>query len=189
MALQKPAGQWTYEDLFNLPEDKRYEIIDGELYELLAPNLDHATIIMNLIMALAPLVRSLGGQILAAPVDVFIPGGNPVEPDVMVLLPASFSRAAKRGIEGAPDLVVEVLSPSNPSHDRIRKRALHARGGIPEYWIVSPEAASVEVLHLVEGEYQTHCRAAGDELVSSFVLPELSVKASEIFASPLDALR
>lgn len=181
MALQKPAGTWTYEDLFDLPDDRRYEIIDGELYELPAPNFNHATIITNLMWALMPLIRALGGRIVVAPVDVFIPGGNPVEPDVMIVLPDNLEAIRMRGIEGAPNLVVEVLSPSNPEHDLIRKRHLYARAAIPEYWIVNPEATSVEVLRFVDGGYQTHCRATDDQPVTSAVLPELVLQASEVF--------
>lgn len=189
MALQKPAGTWTYEDLFDLPEDRRFEIIDGELYEMPAPNLDHAATIIKLIAALLPVVTALGGKIYTAPVDVFIPGGNPVQPDIMVLLRDIFAKSHKRGIEGAPDLVVEVLSPSNPEHDRIRKRTLYARAGIPEYWIVSPEAGSVEVLRLVDGGYETLCRVAGNEVVASSIFPELTLRANQIVDSPLSSLQ
>jgi len=88
---------------------------------------------------------------------------------------------SKRGIEGAPALIVEVLSPSNPEHDRIVKRALYARAGVAEYWLVSPEAAIVEVLTLAGGHYQTHARVAGDESLSSLVLPGLDCTAARIF--------
>jgi Uma2 family endonuclease len=117
MALMKPAGTWTYEDLFSLPDDgRRYEIIEGELFEMPPPNLAHATVIANLIALLLPLVKALGGRWYTAPVGVFIAGTNPVEPDIVVLLPSGTARREHRGIEGPPDLVIEVLSPSNPSH-------------------------------------------------------------------------
>ena len=85
----------------------------------------------------------------------------------------------------APALVIEVLSPSNPEHDRITKRALYARGGVPEYWLVSPEAAAIEVLVLEEDGYRLHLRAGDDEVVTSTVLSELSFPASAVFASAL----
>jgi Uma2 family endonuclease len=182
MALTKPAGTWTYEDLLALPDDgRRWEIIDGELYELTAPNLYHATVIMNLIAQFLPVVTAIGGRIFTAPVDVFFGGANPVQPDIMVLLPDRLGLMAMRGLEGPPDILVEVLSPSNPEHDRIRKRALYARGGVREYWLVSPEAASIEVLVLDGASYRTHARAAGDEPVTSTVLPDLSFPASAVF--------
>jgi Uma2 family endonuclease len=81
-----------------------------------------------------------------------------------------------------PSLLLEVLSPSNPQHDRLRKRALYARAGVREYWIVSPEAAVVEVLVLEGDKYRTLVRASADELVTSLVLPDLTFAASAVFA-------
>lgn len=184
MAITKLARRWTYEDLFSLPEGKRYEIIDGELFEMPSPAAIHALVLMSLIARFLPLVTSLRGSILTAPLDVFMAGANPVQPDILVLLPDRLDLISTRGIEGAPDLVVEILSPSNPRHDRVTKRELYARGGVREYWLVSPEAAIVEVLVLGEdGAYRTHVRAGGDELVSSVVLPDLGFPASEVFPS------
>jgi len=181
MALTKSSGTWTYEDLLTLPDDgRRWEIIDGELYELTAPNLDHAAVIMNLILRFAPVVAAIGGRIFTAPVDVFFGAANPVQPDIMVLLPDHLDLMAKRGLEGPPDILVEVLSPSNPEHDRLTKRALYARGGVPEYWLVDPDASSLEVLTLGGESFRLHTRAIGDEHVTSAVLPDLSFPASAI---------
>ena len=114
MAITKPAGTWTYEDLFSLPDDgRRYEIIEGELYEMPAPAWDHAVTIMNLMFAaLIPVIQSLGGRVLTAPLDVFFEGADPVQPDIVVLLPGSAGQVPVAGVEGAPDLLIEVLSPS-----------------------------------------------------------------------------
>ena len=188
MATMTTAKTWRYEDLFDLPDDgKRYEIIDGELYEMPAPALAHAIALANLIARFLPAVQAIGAQFLTAPVDVFFPGANPVQPDFLVLLPGRFHLMSQRGIEGAPDLVVEILSPSNPEHDRITKRALYQRGGVREYWWASPEAATIEVLVLDGDVYRTHARAADDEPVSSTVLPGLSFPASAVFAPPVAA--
>ena len=181
----KPAGTWRYEDLFDLPDDKRYEIIDGELYEMPGPNTDHALTVMNLIVALLPAVSVVGARLLTAPLDVFFPGANPVQPDLLVLLPDRLHLMSKRGIEGAPDLLVEILSPSNPEHDRIRKRALYARGGVREYWIVNPEAATIDLLVLAGNVYRRHLLAGGCDSVASTVLPGLAFPASAAFASPV----
>ena len=90
MAITKPAGTWSYEDLISLPDDgRRYEIIEGELYEMPAPSWDHAITIMNSSSCSLPVVQALGGRVLTAPLDVFFEGADPVQPDIVVLLPDS----------------------------------------------------------------------------------------------------
>jgi Uma2 family endonuclease len=179
MAVTKPRGQWQYEDLFTLPDDgRRYEIIDGELFEMPAPAFDHDNAVANLFLLLGPIVRSLGGRIFTAPMDVFFAGANPIEPDVLILLPDRLYLRSQRGIEGAPNLLIEVLSPSNPTHDLVTKRDLYARGGVLEYWLVDPDAATIEILALAGDHYRTHVRAAGDLPVSSTVLAGLSFPAA-----------
>src|SRR5918993_721166 len=164
MAIIKPAGTWTYEDLVSLPDDgRRYEIIEGELYEMPAPSWDHAVTIMNLILLLAPVVQALGGRVLTAPLDVFFEGADPVQPDIVVLLPESAAIGAGRGVEGAPDLLIEVLSPTNRGHDLLTKRALYARAGVREYWIVDPASLSVEILALDRDALHLAVAASGDE--------------------------
>src|ERR687894_2597688 len=163
MALTKPAGTWTYEDLNSLPDDgRRYEIIEGELYEMPAPIWDHAITIMNLILLLAPVVQALGGRVLTAPLDVFFEGADPVQPDIVVLLPESAAVGAGRGVEGAPDLLIEVLSPANRGRDLLTKRALYARAGVREYWIVDPASRVVEILALDRDALHTVQRASGE---------------------------
>ena len=149
MAQTKPAGTWTYEDLFALPDDgRRYEIIEGELYEMPAPTWAHATVITNLISLLIPLVVKLGGRLVTAPLDVFFQGANPVQPDIVVLLPDSQAQSHCAASRVPPDLLIEVLSPSNRGHDLLTKRALYARAGVREYWLVDPEARTIEILAL-----------------------------------------
>jgi Uma2 family endonuclease len=183
MAITKPAGTWTYEDLFSLPDNgRRYEVIEGELYEKPAPSWDHAVTIMNLILMLAPVVQALGGRVLTAPLDVFFEGADPVQPDIVVLLPESAASGAGRGVEGAPDLLIEVLSPSNRGHDVLTKRALYARAGVREYWIVDPESRVVEVPTLDRDAFHTVQRASGDDPVISSLLEEATIPAAVIFA-------
>jgi Uma2 family endonuclease len=182
MAITKPAGTWTYEDLFSLPDNgRRYEVIEGELYEKPAPSWDYAVTIMNLILMLAPVVQALGGRVLTAPLDVFFEGADPVQPDIVVLLPESAASGAGRGVEGAPDLLIEVLSPSNRGHDVLTKRALYARAGVREYWIVDPESRVVEVLTLDRDAFHTVQRASGDDPVISSLLEEATIPAAVIF--------
>lgn len=182
MASSTSTKIWTYEDLYSLQNDgKRYEIIHGELYELPAPNLDHAAVIMNLILQLSSTIVTIGGRLFTAPVAVFLRGGNPVQPDIIVLLSDKLDLRSQRGIEGPPHLLIEVLSSSNAVYDRFVKRELYARAGVLEYWLVSPEAGIIEVLTLDGEDYRTHIRAGADELVTSPLLPGLSFAASDVF--------
>ena len=154
MAQTKPAGTWTYEDLFSLSDDsRRYEIIEGELYEMPSPGSAHALMIAALIRLLMPLVENLGGWWCAAPIDVFFPGANPVQPDILVILPGGPARIVPRGIEGAPDLLVEVLSPLNRGHDLLTKRALYARAGGREHWLVDQRRGRSRSSHLTETRF------------------------------------
>jgi Uma2 family endonuclease len=183
MAITKLAGTWTYEDLFSLPDDgRRYEIIEGELYEMPAPSWDHAVTIVNLLALLIPVIQSLGGRVVTAPLDVFFEGADPVQPDIVVLLPESAAIGAGRGVEGAPDLLIEVLSSANRGHDLLTKRALYARAGVCEYWIVDPASRAVEILALDRDALHSVQRASGDAVVVSSLLGDAAFPLAAIFA-------
>jgi Uma2 family endonuclease len=182
MAVSKPAGTWTYEDLFSLPDDgRRYEIIEGVLYEMPAPSFVHALIITNLMLLLGPTIERLRGWLVSAPVDVFFEGADPVEPDIVVFLPESQAHPVQRGVEGPPDLLIEVLSPSNRRHDLLTKRALYARAGVREYWIVDPEDRTVEVLTLDGGALRPAQKATEGRSVVSPLL-DCTFPIASIFA-------
>jgi Uma2 family endonuclease len=184
MALTKPAGTWTYDDLSSLPDDgRRYEIIEGELYEMPAPTWEHSTTIMNLIAMLLPVVSAMGGLLRTAPLDVFLPGADPVEPDILAILPGSNARGEGRGVEGSPDLVIEVLSPSNRTHDLLTKRALYARAGVREYWIVDPANRAVEVMTLDRDAFHTMQMASGADAAISPLLDGAAFQLETIFAN------
>jgi Uma2 family endonuclease len=184
MAMVKPAGTWTYDDLFALPDDgRRYEIIEGELYEMPSPNLWHATTIMNLVLLLAPVIQALGGRVFVAPLDVFFQGAEPVQPDILAILPGWEGRLRQRGPEGAPDLVIEVLSPSNRGHDLLTKRVLYARAGVREYWIVDPEARSVDILSLDRDAFHAVQAAFGEDAAVSPLLGGAAFPLAQIFAN------
>lgn len=187
MALTKPAGTWAYADLTALPDDQiRYKIIDGELFEIPSPTLAHARAIMALIRLLLPLLDRLGGTLLTAPLDVFFAGADSVQPDLVALLPDSRARGVRRGVEGPPDLIIEVLNPANRAHDLVRKRQLYARGGVREYWIVDPEQRVIEV---VNGRGVTvHRLDAGREPgLRSPLLGDLAVSLDDVLPAVADS--
>jgi Uma2 family endonuclease len=185
MATTTPVRPWTYQDLFDLPPGKRYEIIGGDLFEMPAPNSDHAAAVINLILLLGPVVKSLGGRLFTAPIDVFMPGADPVQPDLVVHLPDRLGFLSTRGIDGVPNLLIEALSPSSIEHDRLRKRDLYARAGVGEYWLVDPVSKTIEVLVLDGASYRLFVRAAGNEPIRSEVLSTASFPVSAVFAASL----
>ena len=183
MAQTKLAGAWCYEDILTFPDDgRRYEIIEGDLYEMPSPTSVHAATIINLIALLLPLVAKFRGRLFTAPLDVFIPGGDPVQPDVLVVLPDGKARVELCGVEGPPDLVIEVVSPSNRGRDLLTKRALYARAGVREYWLVNPEARTIEILALDRDAFHLAVAASGDETPVSPLLGQLPITANELFA-------
>ncbi|MDF3016991.1 MAG: hypothetical protein K0R44_2216, partial [Thermomicrobiales bacterium] len=135
-----------------------------------------------LIALLLPTVARMQGRLFTAPLDVFIPGGDPVQPDVLLVLPDGNARVELRGIEGPPDLVIEVVSPSNRGRDLLTKRALYARAGVREYWLVDPEARTIEILVLDRDAFHLAVTASGDETPVSPLLGSLPTSVADLFA-------
>lgn len=180
-----PQGQWTYDDYAAIPADgTRYEIIDGVLYVTPAPNLSHQNAVSAITAHLRIHVDFTGhGKVFAAPVDVELwPGRAVVQPDVIVVLNANRQVLTPSRILGAPDLVVEVSSPSTATHDRSRKLAAYARAGVREYWIADPNAETVEPLFLENGEYVSAGVCSGRAFLPSRVIPDFPIRVEQFFA-------
>ena len=123
---------WTYADLKELPDDgRRWEIVEGALVEMTGPTTLHGRVVVNLARLLLPIMDALGAEFFVAPQDVLLPDGSVVEPDLLAILPDGLAWPSLRGIEGPPDLVVEVVSPSSRQHFTVTKRALYGRTGVP----------------------------------------------------------
>jgi Uma2 family endonuclease len=178
-----PQGCWTYEDYAALPEDgNRYEVIDGILYLMPGPTSVHQAVLSWFMYYLMQRVQVTGlGRVFAAPLDLLLPDARPAQPDIMVLLTHKLHLITERGIEGPPDLVVEIASPGTRTHDRSTKLAAYARGGIPEYWLAEPADQTVELLVLEEGGYHSLGVFTGASLLPSRVLPGLPVPVQQFF--------
>jgi len=138
----------TWQDALLMPEDgKRYEAIDGELYVTPAPSRRHQWLSENLGAALRELLVERGhGWIYRAPIAVEFPDTEEgVQPDIIFVSKDRSEILVDEGIRGAPDLVVEILSPSTAERDRTIKRKLYQRQGVAQYWMVDPDAESVDV--------------------------------------------
>jgi Uma2 family endonuclease len=175
----------TYEEYLELPEmGARYDIVDGELIMAPAPTVQHQIMLRNVFLPLHQFVTQHQlGQVLFAPLDILIQR-SPLrtrQPDVLFV---SNERALilKDIIEGAPDLIVEVLSPSNTRADIESKLVDYASIGVLECWLVSPEARTVEVLTLSDGNWQRLALHGLGDQVHSNVLVGLVIPVVEIFA-------
>ncbi len=167
-----PQGRWTYADYAALPDDgNRYEIIAGVLYMTPAPGTGHQSVSARLVTFLVTHVEFAGlGRVFAAPVDVELAPDTVVQPDIVVVLSANLDRITPSRIIGAPDLVVEILSPGTAGYDRREKQDAYARAGVGEYWIVDPGAQTVELLTLDQGGYRSHGVFRGQARLPSSVV-------------------
>jgi Uma2 family endonuclease len=182
--MRRANVRFTYHDYLLLPEDKRYEILDGDLHMVAVPNTDHQRISINLASALLQHVRKGElGQVLEAPFDVVLSEESVVQPDILFVCKERLGIIGELNLQGAPDLVIEILSAGTRSKDLEIKRKIYARFGVQEYWIVDPEAATVEVLVWSEAGYASAGVYGKSERLSSPLLPELELPLSEIFQS------
>jgi Uma2 family endonuclease len=187
----KPAAsvKFTYDDFLTFPDDgKRHEIIDGEHYVTPSPNTKHQVVSMNLTRAfILYLEHHRVGQLFAAPFDVILSDVDIVVPDLVYISHGRAGVLTEQHVRGAPDLVVEILSPSTRKADEITKRKQYERFGVAEYWVVDPELDAIKVYRRVGDRFVRAAElsvAAGDSLTTP-LLPGFSVTLAEIFASPL----
>lgn len=161
-----PAGKiiLTYEDYAAIPNDRnRYEILEGDLFVTPAPTSQHQRVSRNLQFAIHQFVtqRALG-EIFNAPIDLILEATTVAQPDLVFVSRAWWSIVTTRGIEGVPDLVVEILSPATAKTDQTTKARVYARHRIPHYWIVDPEARVLEAYELSGDVYRLAARASGE---------------------------
>jgi Uma2 family endonuclease len=148
MGSRSVAERWTYDEFARLPDDgNRYEVIAGELYVTPSPRFAHQEVSMRLSELIGPFVRrNRLGRFLAA-FDVLFGEGDYLEPDFVFLRRGRTDLARSRGVEGAPDLVIEILSDSTAVRDRGIKRARYEHFGVAEYWIIDADARQIEIHH------------------------------------------
>ncbi len=182
IVMKQAKVRFTYKDYLLLPEDKRYEIIDGELYMVAAHNTRHQRVSRRLEAALLQHTEQKHlGEIFYAPYDVILSDENVVQPDILFVRKQRAGVITDANLQGAPDLVVEILSPGTRSKDLELKRKAYARFGVQEYWIVDPEADTIEVLVWNELGYVTAGVYAKADCLSSPLLPDLNLPLSKVF--------
>jgi Uma2 family endonuclease len=182
MTIHKDSIKLTYEHYALIPNDgKRHEIIEGEHYVNPAPNLFHQTLSRRIQYQLYTQIELQGrGVVFDAPVDVQLHDHSIVQPDLVVVLSENKEILTKPKIDGVPDLMIEILSPSNPKHDREIKMQLYLKSGIREYWIVDPMSERVEQYQLKDGSYES---IDHDDNVTLTIMNGVSVDISELWTT------
>ncbi len=173
---------FTYQDYLALPDDRRYELIEGELCMVPSPGCFHQAIARNLEFLLWQHVKAHDqGVILHAPLDVVLSSHDVVQPDILYISKARREIITESCIRGGPDLVVEIVSPTHRERDLLVKKALYAHHAIREYWVVDPENRTIEQLTLTGEGYSSHGLFSPGESLETFLLPGLLLPVAQVF--------
>lgn len=174
----------TYDDYCLMPNDRnRYEILDGELSVTPAPGTTHQKISGHLYRILANhVVANQLGEVYAAPTDLILAPTTVVQPDLIFISNDRRHIITQRAIEGSPNLLIEILSPTTHRMDRLTKAQLYAKHQVPHYWVVDPDQRTVEAYELLVDHYDLTTSARDAEVFAPSLLPGFSIQLSDLWA-------
>ena len=174
---------FTYHDYLNMPDDgKRYEIIHGELTMPPAPNTVHQRIALKLEYELLKFNEKKNlGEMFHVPDDIVLSDMNVAQPDILFIKNENLDIITDKNIAGAPDLVIEVLSPSSVDYDRIHKKEMYGMFGVKEFWVVDPIEEVIEVYFNKNFELELVQQVDREGTVASFVLPGFQIDLQNVF--------
>jgi Uma2 family endonuclease len=177
------SKKFTYQDYLDLPNDgKRYEVINGELIMAPAPNTIHQTISNNLEDELRSFLKKQKlGKMFHAPYDVVFSETDVVQPDILVILNERSSNITENYLDGAPDLIIEILSPKTAHYDLLEKKELYERSGVKEYWIVDPRRFRVMIYVNQGNRFELNQRQETKGMVKSLILTDFELSLENIF--------
>lgn len=174
--------KYTYEDYLKTPEDERYELIEGELLRTPAPIPRHQRISRELEFELLRFVKANDlGEVIYAPCDVYLDNENVVQPDILFISKERLSIIGEKNIQGAPDIVIEIISENTAYRDLVQKKKLYARFGVKEYWIVIPGEELMEVYILKDNIYMLYKTYSKNDTLESPYLRDLKIGLKSIF--------
>lgn len=189
MAIPAEKARYTFADVLTWDENERIEVINGEMVMMATPSRIHQGIVAELTRQFGNYLEGKRCKVYPAPFAVRLlerDGDSPddvdtmVEPDLSIV--CDKSKLDKHGCKGAPDLIVEVLSPSTQRHDRFVKLALYQRAGVREYWIVEPETQTVQVYTLENGILQPRAFYGAGDVAKVNVLEGCFVELNKVFS-------
>jgi Uma2 family endonuclease len=182
MAQPKPRIKFTVKDYMTTPEDKRYQLLDGELILAPAPTTRHQRLLLRLYGAVNAFVKpNQLGEVLLSPCDVVLSDHDVFEPDLLFVSNARSNIVTRANLQGAPDLVVEILSPATAGYDRGYKQTMYSRHGVREYWLVDPDAATVEVLTESAQGLMPAATYTREDTLTSPLLAGLAIDLAPVF--------
>ena len=184
VAVQPGRKTYTVEDYLAMADEyPRYELLEGELIEIVSPTSRHQRILQRLFRKLDEHCQAHGlGEVFVAPLDVILAPNLAVQPDILFISAARRADLIGERITGAPDLVVEILSPATSARDLNQKRKLYARHGVKEYWIVDPEDDTIEVQRLQGSVLSTLAIFEKGQRLTSPTLEGLEAAVEQVFA-------
>lgn len=175
--------KYTYRDYLTWPDQERWEIINGEAWAMTpAPNVAHQRILKNMARMLTPFFKGHPCELFLAPTDVVLDSSSIVQPDLFVVCDPA--KVTESNIQGTPDLIVEIASPSTKLMDKRDKKALYEKFGVREYLIFYPDDALVEQFRMAEGKFGGPEVLNWDERWISLVFPDLEIPLWDIFEKP-----
>lgn len=189
MPIPESKGKYSYADYLTWPEGERWEIIEGVPYMKAAPSTIHQEILMEISRQIANHLRGKSCKVYPSPFCVKLTKGDEksnedikkvVEPDITIV--CDKSKVDEKGCNGAPDMIVEIISPSSIKTDRIIKFNMYEQAGVKEYWIIEPEGKIVSVFVLQEnGRYGRQEVYSEDDQITSYIIPDLTIDLKHIF--------
>src|SRR3972149_3018508 len=180
--MLKEKTRLTYEDYLALPDEKRYELIEGDLYMVPAPDFYHQIISRNIEFLLWDFVKNNDlGIVVDAPVDVLLSPEDVLQPDILFISNERRHIITEKNVAGAPDLVIEILPPYTQERDKLVKRIIYACYGVKEYWIVDPLTKSIEVMTLSREGVKLYGIFLKEDALTSPLIDGLSIPLHEVF--------
>ncbi len=172
----------TYRDYLDMPGEDRFELIDGELILVGSPNTAHQTAVLNLATRMNSFVKEKNlGRAFVAPFDVVFSDTDVVQPDLVFVSKEREGIITSANIQGTPDMLVEILSPSSRSRDWSEKRELYAQYGVQEYWIIDPIERKIWIMRLRKGALEVAGEYGAGDTAASSVVAGFGVRVDEIF--------
>ncbi len=180
--MQTETKKYTYEDYQKLPEGPAYQLINGELIISPSPNVYHQKVSYNLIILLNKFIeKDKTGTVLYSPIDVYFGEFETYQPDIIFIFKERDSIIKEKRIEGAPDIVIEILSESNAYYDLKHKKNIYEKFGVKEYWIVDPMDRSLEIYVNKENVFTLFDKKQTKGEVKSKILSKLNMEVEDIF--------